>query len=160
MSVRLDPEEAWEFVGSSHTGILTTLRADGAPISLPVWFVALERRIYVSGPGHAMRHRRIRRDPRVAFLVESGHHWRELKAVHVTGRASIVTDRDLLTRVASEFETKYAGHRTPRSEMPAATRSHYDTERVTIEIAPDDRVLSWDNAKIDGSRLPGGDEGD
>ena len=29
----------------SHTGILTTLRADGAPVALPVWFVVDDRTI-------------------------------------------------------------------------------------------------------------------
>ena len=39
MSVRMTSDEAWEFVAAAHTGILTTLRADGFPISLPVWFI-------------------------------------------------------------------------------------------------------------------------
>ncbi len=59
----------------------------GAPISLPVWFVALDRRIYVAGPAHTKKFARIRNDPRVAFVVESGTHWAELVGVHLTGRA-------------------------------------------------------------------------
>ena len=38
MSVRMSDDEAWEFLSSSHTGILTTLRADGRPVA--VWISA------------------------------------------------------------------------------------------------------------------------
>ena len=44
----------------AHTGVLTSLRRDGAPVSLPVWFVALDRRIYVSGPARTKKFARIR----------------------------------------------------------------------------------------------------
>ncbi len=47
MSIRLSREEAWAVLDGSHTGILTTLKADGVPITLPVWFVVLDERIYV-----------------------------------------------------------------------------------------------------------------
>ena len=32
--------------------------------------------------------------------------------------------------------------------MPDATRAHYETAVTTIEIVPDDRILSWDNARL------------
>jgi Pyridoxamine 5'-phosphate oxidase len=38
-------DEAWEAVGAAHTGILTTLRRDGGPIALPVWFVVDDRTV-------------------------------------------------------------------------------------------------------------------
>ncbi len=42
-SLRLTDDEIWEFVAGSHTGIMTTLRRDGMPIALPVWFVCLDK---------------------------------------------------------------------------------------------------------------------
>ena len=148
MSVRITADEAWAVVTTSHTGIFISLRRDGAPIALPLWFVVLDRRIYVSGPAGAKRVARIRRDPRVSFLVESGERWAELRAIHLSGRARVVTEPALLARVAAALEAKYAAFRTPRAAMPAATRTHYEATRATIEIAPDARVLSWDNARL------------
>jgi hypothetical protein len=46
------------------------------------------------------------------------------------------------------LHAKYEGFRTPRPQMPSATRAHYETRTVTIEIVPDDRILSWDNARL------------
>ena len=148
MSVRLSPDEAWAAVEAGHTGIFTSLRRDGTPIALPIWFVVLERRIYLSGQARAKRVARIRRDPRVSFLVESGERWAELRAVHLTGRARVVTDPELLARVAVSLDAKYRAFRTPRAAMPAATRAHYEGRLATIEITPDMRMLSWDNARL------------
>ena len=50
VSVRLSDDEAWEVLRTAHTGILTTLRRDGSPIAVPVWFVVEDRIIYVTGP--------------------------------------------------------------------------------------------------------------
>ncbi len=147
-SVRMSTDEAWAVLARSHTGILTSLRKGGSPISLPVWFVVLDRKIYVSGQAHTRKFARIRRDPRVSFLVESGEPWVELVGVHVTGRAAIVEDAGLAERVAAALHEKYSRFRIPRAEMPDATRGHYETAVTTIEIVANDRILSWDNARL------------
>ncbi len=49
--IRLTTEEAWDVVAGSHTGILTTLRRDGMPIALPVWFVVDDHTIALMTPG-------------------------------------------------------------------------------------------------------------
>jgi hypothetical protein len=38
-----------------------------------------------------------------------------------------------------------------RREMPSATREHYGQETALIRFEPDDRIVSWDNAKLFGS---------
>jgi PPOX class probable F420-dependent enzyme len=148
MSIRLSTAEVWAELAASHTGILTTLRADGTPIALPVWFVVLDRRIYVSGPAPSKKFARVARNPRCSFLVESGERWAELRAVHLTGTATAVTDPELLERVGAALDEKYRSFRTNVDAMPDATRQHYDVENTTIEIFPDDRILSWDNARL------------
>jgi nitroimidazol reductase NimA-like FMN-containing flavoprotein (pyridoxamine 5'-phosphate oxidase superfamily) len=113
-----------------------------------VWFVAMDRRIYVSGQAHTKKFARIRHDPRVSFLVESGVPWVELMGVHVTGEARIVEAPDLRERVGIALHDKYDAFRIARSEMPDQTRAHYESEVTTIEIVPDDRILSWENARL------------
>ena len=117
-------------------------------MALPVWFVLLDQRIYVSGPAHTKKFARIRRDPRVSFLVESGTRWSELRGVHVTGRAAIVDNAAVLEAVREAMHEKYHGYRTARGSMPDETRAHYDTDSTTIEIVADERILNWDNARL------------
>jgi PPOX class probable F420-dependent enzyme len=146
----MSDDEAWDVLTRAHTGILTSLRRDGQPISLPVWFAALDRRIYVSGQAHTKKFARVRRDPRVAFLVESGERWIELVGVQVTGRATLISDEALAQRVAAALHEKYARFRIPRADMPDAIRTHYETDIATIEIVPQGRLLSWDNSRLFG----------
>jgi nitroimidazol reductase NimA-like FMN-containing flavoprotein (pyridoxamine 5'-phosphate oxidase superfamily) len=141
-------DEIWSFVEQAHTGIMTTLRRDGMPIALPVWFVCLDRQIYVSTRGKKLA--RLRHDPRASFLVEDGMAWKELRAVHFTGRAEVVElEGELAKRYRDEVDRKYAGYRTSRTEMPEATAKAYATATGGIvRFVPDERILHWDNRKL------------
>ncbi len=147
MTIRLSPDEAWEVIDGSHTGILTTLRADGSPVTLPTWFVVLDRTICMSTPSQTKKVRRIRRDPRASFLVESGLRWAELRAVHVSGRIEIVEDEATMVRIREALDDKYASFRTAQANMPEATRNHY-ASRTFLQLVPEPRVLTWDNSRI------------
>jgi PPOX class probable F420-dependent enzyme len=147
VSVRLSPDEAWDVVSASHTGIFTTLRADGSPITLPVWFVVLDRAICVGAPTGTKKIARIRNDPRASFLVESGEKWAELRAVHLSGKVEIVTDEELKRRIADALDAKYRDFRTVSTAMPQKTQAHYGN-RTFLRLHPEGRILSWDNARL------------
>ena len=148
-SIRMSEDEAWAFVTDAHTGIFTTLRRDGYPITLPVWFAALDKRIYVSTRGKKVT--RARNDARCSFLVEAGERWAELQAVHLSCDARVLdeVDDELQQRIRDEMERKYARFRTPTTEMPSATRKHYTRSAgAVIELSPHQRILSWDNNQL------------
>ncbi len=148
MSVRLSEEEAWAFVAGSHTGIFTTLRADGMPVALPVWFVVLDRTVCMGSPSRAKKVARVRHDPRASFLVERGLAWSELEAVSLTGTVAIVDDEERCARIDAALDLKYAGFRTESAAMPDDTRAHY-AGRTFLQFVPDERILSWDNHRIE-----------
>jgi nitroimidazol reductase NimA-like FMN-containing flavoprotein (pyridoxamine 5'-phosphate oxidase superfamily) len=150
VGIRLSQDEAWEVLAHAHTGIFTSLKSDGTPITLPIWFVALEERIYFSAPVRTKKIARLRRNPRCCFLVESGAYWRELRAVLLTGHAREVTDGNAKRRARDALDAKYDSYRSKRSSMPQETRSVYEAPGgVMFEMVPDDRILTWDNARID-----------
>jgi len=148
--VRLAPEEAWEMVTNSHTGIYTTLKKDGTPIALPVWYVVLDNIIWMSTPERSKKVTRIKNNSRSSFLVESGELWRELKAVHLTGTSDMpdVSD-ELAHRIREAMDVKYGAYRTKTSAMPDSAKATY-AKSVTIRFAPDERIVSWSNAQIMG----------
>lgn len=156
-SPRMTDDEIWSFVADSHSGVLTTLRADGSPVALPLWFVCLDRRIYYRTRGKKLD--RIRHDQRASFLVESGKMWTELKAVHLSGIAEIVDlDADLAQRFREESARKYTGFRTANEDMPKDTADHYRrTMGGVVRFTPTGKVLHWDNAKLaGGGEVPAG----
>jgi hypothetical protein len=146
----LSRDEAWEVLASSHTGIFTTLRRDGMPIALPVWFVALDRTICLGAPSRTKKLARLRHDPRASFLVESGLRWVELKAVHLTGTVRFLdldADRALIERIDHELDVKYGPYRSNNAALPEKTQEHY-AARTFLQLIPDDRVLTWDNSRM------------
>jgi PPOX class probable F420-dependent enzyme len=148
MSVRLTEEEAWQLLASSHTGIVTTLRRDGWPVSLPVWFAVLGRAIYFRTPSRTRKVERLRRDDRVSFLVEGGLAWKELRAVVVTGRGRVLETGEESQRALEAIHAKYDRFRTAAADMPERTRRHYSTPFVVIRIDPVQPLLTWDNARL------------
>ncbi|HUP76414.1 MAG TPA: pyridoxamine 5'-phosphate oxidase family protein [Acidimicrobiales bacterium] len=150
MSIRLSPDEAWEALAQAHTGIFTTLRRDGMPIALPVWFVAIDRTICLAAPSRTKKLARLRHDPRASFLIESGERWVDLLAVHLTGRCELLDldkDRALIERIDDELDVKYAKYRGDHTAMPQKTQEHY-AARTFIRFVPDTRVLTWDNSRM------------
>lgn len=147
-SPRMTEAEIWEFVGDAPTGIVTTLRRDGVPVALPVWFASLDRVIYMQTRGKKLQ--RIAHDQRASFLVETGHRWVDLKAVHFTGVAEIIElEPDLLARFGKEMKRKYDALRAQGTDMPPSTSSYYaNVHSAAVRFTPDPRILHWDNAKI------------
>ena len=148
MGIQLKADEISEFLEKGHTGIVTTLRRDGFPVTLPTFIVAHEGRIYFATPAQTKKMARIQNDPRASFLVESGLAWAELKAVMLYGRISVVEDKDLRARVADLLDDKYSAFRRPPSaKQPEATQEYYATI-ATLCFEPEGEPISWDNAKM------------
>jgi len=146
--VELSVDDAWRVLDAAHTGIFTTLRADGTPVSLPVWFVVLDRTICMSTPSATKKLARVQHDPRAGFLVESGERWADLQAVHLNGTVELIDDEPTCGRVAEALDQKYAPFRTDRTAMPASAQKRY-AARTFLRLVPDDHpLLSWDNRRL------------
>lgn len=147
MSIRLTDDEVWEELAAAHTGIWTTLRADGWPVALPVWFAAVDRRIYLRTPVRSKKLTRSRRDPRGSFLVESGKRWSELRAVHLAVRAAVLPEGPEADAAAAALADKYAGFGLAVDRAPSATKRAY-RGMVVVRLEPAGTALTWDNARI------------
>jgi nitroimidazol reductase NimA-like FMN-containing flavoprotein (pyridoxamine 5'-phosphate oxidase superfamily) len=148
MGIRLSEDEAWAEIERAHTGIFTSLKRDGWPVTLPTWFAVIDRAIYLRTPAKAKKVLRVRNDERGAFLVERGLKWVELAAVMVPVRASIVEDADEEQRAQDAMHSKYQGYRLEPKSMPDATKKAYGPKGVVIRLDAAGKLLTWDNARI------------
>ena len=147
MSIRLTPDEAWDAVDAAHTGILTTLRRDGMPIALPVWFVVDDRTVAMITPAGTKKIARVRHDPRASFLIESGEQYTELRGVHFTGRVEVVEDAAAMSQIEDAVNAKYAVFRPPAGSLPGPAQAYY-AKQAFLRFVPDGRILTWDNARL------------
>jgi nitroimidazol reductase NimA-like FMN-containing flavoprotein (pyridoxamine 5'-phosphate oxidase superfamily) len=143
MGIAMSDADIWQMLAALDKGVFVSLRASGAPIALPVWFVVHEQLIYLRTPARSKKIARITADDRVAFLVDDGRAWAELRGVHVSGTAQVLDDPQLGETVAALIEAKYAGLRSAPSQRPAAANHHYADRRI-LRITPD-QIMSWDN---------------
>jgi PPOX class probable F420-dependent enzyme len=148
MSVRMSPDEAMARIEAAHTGIVTTLRRDGMPIAVPMWFCVVDGAVHFRTLAVTKKAARLRNDPRVSFLVEGGERWAELWAVHLAGTAAFVENPAVMERFEAAMDAKYSAFRTQRSQMADNTREHYERPHVVIRIDAEERIVSWDNAKL------------
>ena len=148
MGVRLDEDEAWAELERAHTGILTTLRRDGRPVSLPVWFAAVDRRIYVRTPAKTRKVEHVRIDPRATFLVERGEKWIELCAVMVYADVELLEPGEEYDAASAAITAKYAGFRMESKKMPDATKQHYAGRAAVLRLTPTERPVTWDNSRL------------
>jgi len=147
MSIRLSEEEAWAELEHAHTGIFTTLTRDGWPISMPMWFVALDRHIYLRTPSRSKKLARIRHDSRGSFLVERGERWRELCAVMIRVEVRRVEPGEEYDRALAAMTKKYAGFGESAGTLTDATKRHY-ADMVVLRLDPVGPAITWDNARI------------
>lgn len=146
MSVRMNESEISDFLAASHTGILATLRSDGAPAIVPLWFVVLDGSVHLRTLRSSAKVKHLLNDARVSFLIESGQAWSELKAVVLHGIAEVVDELGLTSKIDAAWAEKYADFLMP-SNTSARTRDHYAATRLYIRIVPTRRTLTWDNSK-------------
>ncbi len=149
MGIGLSDDELWDYVAAAHTGIVTTLRRDGWPVSLPVWFAALDRRIYFTTYPTMRKAARIAHDARSAFLVEDGHRWTELRAVTMYATAEILPDGPESQAAVAALGAKYPPEiDVPVDRLPAASRAYYAAEKVIVRLTPTTAPMSWDNSRL------------
>lgn len=145
--IRLTADEAWDVIAAARTGIFTTLRRDGTPIALPVWFVAEDRTVVIMTPASTKKISRVGHDPRASFLVESGEQWAELVGVHLSGRVEIITDETVAQHFDEAVNAKYADFRPKFAGLPDKTKKYY-AKNVFLRFVPEGKILTWDNSRI------------
>src|SRR5438477_12789070 len=82
---KLTPAEIDEFLTErGHLARIATVRADGSPSVVPVWFLYERGKVHITPRKHSEFGRNLRRDPRTALTIdeEAGCY----RTVNVEGR--------------------------------------------------------------------------
>jgi PPOX class probable F420-dependent enzyme len=103
------PEEWRAFLREgTRTGKLATVRRDGRPHVVPIWFVlGDEDRLVLTTGADTVKGRNLRRDPRVCLCVDDERP--PFAFVMVEGEASLSEDPDELLRWATAIGGRYMG---------------------------------------------------
>ena len=104
----MTPEQVRSFIShGTRTAKVATVMKDGQPHVMPVWFVLDGEQIVFTTGAHTVKGRNLRRDPRIALVVEDDEP--PFAFVHVRGRVTMHDDLDELLRVATAIGSRYMG---------------------------------------------------
>jgi PPOX class probable F420-dependent enzyme len=87
--IAMSADELTSFLGEQRTCRFATTGPDGPHVA-PVWFVWDGQALWVYSLTRSQRWANLARDPRVAVVVDDGHHYHELRGVEVEGDAVMV----------------------------------------------------------------------
>lgn len=147
-AIELSDDERRRYLHEALTIILVSIGRDGYPHAVPMWFVVDDDgAISMTTYARSQKALNLRRNPRVALLVESGVQYDQLKGVLLRGTAEVIDDLEICVRTLMRIQTKHMGALAPGVEdiMRAQAR-----KRVVLRITPE-RVASWDHQKLGGA---------
>jgi nitroimidazol reductase NimA-like FMN-containing flavoprotein (pyridoxamine 5'-phosphate oxidase superfamily) len=149
VGIHLKDSELWAYVSAAHTAVLTTLRRDGWPVALPVWFAVVDRLIYVKTFPTLVKAKRIVHDSRASFVVQDGEAWTELRAVTMSTTAELLPEGLEADAARHALAAKYPPDiDVPVHRLPEASRAYYGAEDVIIRLTPTSKPISWDNSRL------------
>jgi nitroimidazol reductase NimA-like FMN-containing flavoprotein (pyridoxamine 5'-phosphate oxidase superfamily) len=138
----MTPEEVDAFLRAERTCRVATVRGDGAPHVVPLWFVWHEGSIWINNLRRARRSRDLEAGSAVALCIDTGVEYFELRGAVVYGTPQTVDPEDpALAPVRQGFGDKYFGG----NQVPDV-KSHQ-----WLRVVPD-RIASWDFRKIPAGR--------
>ena len=134
--MRLDDPAIQRFLATKEVALLATVRADGAPLAMPMWFLHDAASVTMISVEGTQKVRNLRQDPRVCVVAEAGGGGGDIRGVTVLGRAEFLGDGSGRRALIERFHEKY-----PRLATLWGGRA-MPANRVMFRIAPE-RVKSW-----------------
>ena len=148
--VRMDDAEVAEFLAANLRARVSTVRKDGSPHVVPVTYVLLDGDLAFWADNISQKMANLRRDPRIAAVVDDGVEFQELRGVELSGTADLTTEDVTNDRIADLFAAKAPEeHRVAAKQMLLSLA----TERTAVIVRPA-RVASWDHRKLAGGARP------
>ena len=145
--IALTVDERKAYVAAARTIILTSQDPHGYPHPVPMWFVVdADETVWMTTYRKSQKTLNVRRNPKVALLVESGVTYEALKGALIRGDAEVIDDVDSVLQVLRRVHGKMFGSLPDGVEEEMRAQA---TKRVVIKIVPK-KVSSWDHAKLGG----------
>lgn len=145
--IMMTPGELDAFLTAQRTCRVATVSADGAPHVSALWFAWDGTSLWLYSVVRSRRWAQLRRDPRVAVVVDTGEEYGELRGVELSGRVEFVGEvprtgelRAGLDAPERLFARKYFG----LEELP------HDGRHAWIRLTPE-KTVSWDFRKLGGA---------
>ncbi|GAA5059289.1 pyridoxamine 5'-phosphate oxidase family protein [Streptomyces similanensis] len=142
--IMMTPAELDEFLAAERTCRVATVSAGGAPHVSALWFVWDGASLWLYSVVRSRRWADLRRDPRVAIVVDTGEEYDRLRGVELSGAVECVGETPRTGELRAELdlpETLFARKYFGLEEMP------HDGRHAWLRLTPE-KTVSWDFRKL------------
>jgi PPOX class probable F420-dependent enzyme len=140
--INLSPEEQSAFIRATRKASLATVDKDGFPHLVAMTVGVHDGVYYMTSYAKAQKVLNIRRNPKVALMVEAGGSYAELKGVMVRGTCEIIEGADA---VRDAWAIIAGVDNQPRRRETNDSAPN----RVVLTVTPE-KIYSWDHTKLAG----------
>jgi PPOX class probable F420-dependent enzyme len=142
--IMMTPREIDTFLIGQRTCRVATVSGDGSPHVSALWYVWDGTSLWLYSVVRSRRWADLRRDPRVAIVVDSGESYGELCGVELSGSVETVGEVPRTGKPCPELdaaERLFAAKNFGLDAMP------HDGRHAWLRLTPE-RVVSWDFRKL------------
>jgi PPOX class probable F420-dependent enzyme len=147
-AMRMTDEEMWKFIEERKSLQVATLGRDGAAHLTTLWFAIVDGEIVFETFTKSQKIVNLKRDPRIAVLLEAGTEYSELRGVSINGKAELHSDPEVVHPYA------LAVMKRNQPDIPEAAldqvAKQLSSKRTAVIVKPE-RIVSWDHRKLGGT---------
>jgi PPOX class probable F420-dependent enzyme len=142
--IQLQPDEMAAFVRTHRKAALATIDKDGFPHVVAMNFFEKDGAYWMTSYGKAQKVLNIRRNPKVALMIEEGDSYAELRGVMIRGHCEIIEGEEAVRQAFADMAAaRGATYRRPAAAVDSAPK------RVVLKVVPE-KIASWDHTKLGG----------
>ena len=147
--IAMSTEEMWDFIDTQRNVQVCTLGKDGSPHLTVMWFAVRDGAIVLETFTKSQKIVNLRRNPKMAVLLEDGSEYNELRGVSINCDAELVDDYETVHALHVDVVVRNTPGVTP--EQAAEFTAEMSKKKTVILVRPDKgKVMSWDHRKLGG----------
>ena len=101
--------EIENFLNGVHLARVATVRPDGRPHVVPIWYLWEEGRLYFETARKAVKANNLRVNPHIAVTIDMTAGGLRLKYVILEGQATLIEDSPTVRQIAERIYSRYVG---------------------------------------------------
>jgi hypothetical protein len=142
--IMMTREELDAFLAGQRTCRVATVDESGRPHVGPLWFAWDGTSLWLYSITRSRRWAQLRRDPRLAVVVDDGHEYGELRGAELSGTGVFVGEAPRTGEPCPELA---APERLFAAKYFGTDRMPHDGRHAWLRLTPDS-VVSWDFRKM------------
>jgi len=140
-------DELQAFLNEGHTLQVASINKDGTPHLVAMFYGLIDGKLAFWTYGKSQKIMNLRRDPRIACMLETGHVYNELRGASINGTATLIDDLETKQQFGEQLFSRYWG------EVNDGVRAgvHAQAPKRIVVVVEPERITSWDHNKLGGT---------